>query len=204
MPLKIFLSFHFPLSCRPAISFDFATETIKRVNSCMQNRFIIQTGLIPKCILLLLLATGKMTIPCQAQANYEIQVYGSETVAPGHTMLELHSNYTSDGSTRTENGVLPTNHVFHETVEITHGFTSWFEIGLYFFNTIGSNRRTNYVGSHIRPRIALPAKYHWPVGLSLSLEGGYQKKEYDEDDWSMEIRPIIDKTLGKLYLSLNP
>jgi hypothetical protein len=145
-----------------------------------------------------------MTIPCQAQANYEIQVYGSETVAPGHTMLELHSNYTSDGSTRTENGVLPTNHVFHETVEITHGFTSWFEIGLYFFNTIGSDRRTNYVGSHIRPRIALPAKYHWPVGLSLSLEGGYQKKEYDEDDWSMEIRPIIDKTLGKLYLSLNP
>jgi hypothetical protein len=27
-----------------------------------------------------------------AQDNYEIQVYGSDTVEPGHTMVELHSN----------------------------------------------------------------------------------------------------------------
>ena len=29
-----------------------------------------------------------------AQDNYEIQVYGSETVPTGKTMVELHSNYT--------------------------------------------------------------------------------------------------------------
>jgi hypothetical protein len=34
----------------------------------------------------------------QAQDNYEIQVYGSDTVAPKTTMLELHSNFTVDGS----------------------------------------------------------------------------------------------------------
>ena len=32
------------------------------------------------------------------QDNYEIQVYGSDTVAPQTTMLELHSNFTADGS----------------------------------------------------------------------------------------------------------
>jgi hypothetical protein len=139
-----------------------------------------------------------------AQENYEIQVYGSQTVLKGNTMVELHSNYTFDGARQAENGVLPTNHVFHETIEITHGWTPWFETGFYIFNTVGNDNRTTYVGSHIRPRVMAPAAWKWPVGVSLSLEAGYQKKEYSEDDWSLEIRPIVDKQFGKLYLSLNP
>jgi hypothetical protein len=140
----------------------------------------------------------------KAQDNYEIQVYGSQTVTKGSTMVELHSNYTFDGQKTTEDGVLPTNHVFHETIEITHGWTPWFETGFYIFNTLGNNNRTTYVGSHIRPRVMAPTEWNWPVGVSLSLEAGYQKREYSEDDWTLEIRPIIDKQLGKLYLSLNP
>jgi len=139
-----------------------------------------------------------------SQENYEIQVYGSQTVAKHSTMVELHSNYTSDGEKVNKNGVLPTNHVLHETIEITHGWNSWFETGFYFFNTIGSGMRTNYVGSHIRPRVMVPTSWNWPVGVSLSMEGGYQKRDYSEDDWSLEIRPIIDKQWGNLYLSLNP
>ena len=144
---------------------------------------------------------GKVSI---AQDNYEIQVYGSETVPKNSTMLELHSNFTFNGSKDKVNGVLPTNHVFHETIEITHGFTEWFETGFYLFNTIGNSGRTAYVGSHIRPRVMLPNKYHFPVGLSFSAEIGYQKKEYSEDDWTLELRPIIDKTIKRVYLSFNP
>lgn len=140
----------------------------------------------------------------QAQENYEIQVYGSETVEKHYTMLELHSNFTFDGQKTTVNDVLPTHHVFHETIEVTHGFTDWFETGFYIFTTIGSNNRTNYVGSHIRPRVRIPTAWKWPVGVSLSGEVGYQKKEYSEDDWTLEIRPIIDKQFKKLYLSFNP
>ena len=33
-------------------------------------------------------------LPIVAQENYEIQVYGSETMKPGRTMVELHSNFT--------------------------------------------------------------------------------------------------------------
>ncbi len=139
-----------------------------------------------------------------AQDNYEIQVYGAETVAKGNTMVELHSNFTFQGENLSKNGVLPTHHVFHETLEITHGWNSWFETGFYIFNTIGDNGRTNYVGSHIRPRAMIPASWHWPVGLSLSLEAGYQKPAYSEDDWTLEIRPIIDKQMNKFYWALNP
>jgi len=138
------------------------------------------------------------------QENYEIQVYGSPTVVKGATMAELHSNFTFDGQRVAENGVLPTHNILHETVEITHGFSNCFEIGFYFFNAIGNDNRTTYVGSHIRPRIMAPSKWNWPVGVSLSVEGGYQKPEYSEDDWTLEIRPIVDKQMGNLYLSLNP
>ena len=58
----------------------------------------------------------------RAQDNYEIQVYGSDLVDPAHTMVELHSNFTIDGSKTILEGVYPTNHAEHETVEITHGF----------------------------------------------------------------------------------
>ena len=72
-----------------------------------------------------LLLTFLLAAPLtRAQDNYEIQVYGSDLVDPGHTMVELHSNFTIDGSKTMVNGVYPTNHAEHETVEITHGFNA--------------------------------------------------------------------------------
>jgi hypothetical protein len=140
----------------------------------------------------------------KAQGNYEIQVYGSETVEKGRTMVELHSNNTLSGSMFAEDGMLPTNHVQHETIEITHGWTPWFETGFYIFNSIGSDGRTAYVGSHIRPRVAAPEDWHWPVGVSLSLEFGFQKSAFDPNTASLEIRPIIDKKIDKVYIAFNP
>ena len=145
-----------------------------------------------------------MPLISKAQDNYEIQVYGSQTVQKKYTMVELHSNFTFDGSRKINNGVLPTNHILHETIEITHGVTDFLEVGFYFFNAIGNDNRTAYVGSHIRPRVMLPEKYHFPLGLSLSAEIGYQKRDYSQDDWTLEIRPIIDKKINLLYLSFNP
>lgn len=141
----------------------------------------------------------------KAQDNYEIQVYGSETVEKGHTMVELHSNYTLNGSkTTSADGQLPTNHVEHETIEITHGWTTWFETGFYFFNSLGTDGRTAYVGSHIRPRVAAPKSWKWPVGVSISTEFGFQKRAFDPNTCSLEIRPIVDKLWDKWYVSLNP
>ena len=37
----------------------------------------------------------------RAQDNYEIQVYPSETMAPKTLLVELHSNFTVEGSTTT-------------------------------------------------------------------------------------------------------
>jgi len=146
----------------------------------------------------------------RAQDNYEIQVYGSETVAPATTMVELHSNFTVDGSKAVPrsryaaDGTFPTNHAEHETVEITQGINSWAEVGFYLFTSINSEEGWQWVGDHIRPRVRAPDSWHLPVGLSISNEIGYQRARYSPDTWTWEIRPIIDKQVGRWYLSFNP
>src|SRR5271154_4647752 len=140
----------------------------------------------------------------RAQDNYEIQVYDSDTVDPGKTMVEFHSNFTVNGSKSMENGLYPTEDAFHETLEITHGWTAWFETGWYTFTSIGPDYGWQYVGTHLRPRVRVPEKWHWPVGVSLSTEFGYQRRQFSEDTWTIEIRPIVDQKIGRWYWSFNP
>ncbi len=140
-----------------------------------------------------------------AQGNYEIQVYGSDTVRPGMTMVELHSNFTATGSKSTIDGTYPTNHQEHETVEITQGWNDWFETGFYIFTSIGpGNQGYQWVGDHIRPRVRVPESWKWPVGVSVSTEIGYQRPIFSKDTWTWEIRPIVDKQIGPWYVAFNP
>jgi len=143
-----------------------------------------------------------------AQDNYEIQVYSYELVPKGTTMVEIHSNFTVDGEKNVVNGVLPSNRAMHETLEITHGWTNWFETGFYVFSSIQPPSSPisgwQWVGDHIRPRIAAPESWHLPVGLSVSQEIGYQRRQFAEDSWTYELRPIIDKKIGPWYLDFNP
>lgn len=148
--------------------------------------------------------TLAMSVCAFAQDNYEIQVYGSETVPKSATMVELHSNFTFQGEKQVVNGVIPTEHQLHETLEITHGFTDWFETGFYVFTSAKNGYGWDWVGDHIRPRVAVPASWKWPVGLSLSTEIGYQRPIYSPDTWTIELRPILDKKIGPWYLAFNP
>ena len=151
-----------------------------------------------------LLAAAPFWGPAYAQDNYEIQVYPGQVVKPGSTMLELHSNFTFEGSKTTDDGTLPTQHALHETIEITRGITPWFETGFYIFTSANPGHGYQWVGDHIRPRIAIPEEWKWPVGVSLSAEFGYQRRRFSADTWTLELRPIIDKTFGPVYVAFNP
>ena len=167
----------------------------------MNMKFIFNFGFLRAPV-----AWAMLLLPAAAsgQGNYEIQVYGSEIVPAGRTMVEIHSNYTVDGQRTEINGVLPDEHALHETLEVTHGFTPWFETGFYVFSSIQPGEGWQWVGDHIRPRVRVPESLELPVGLSLSTEFGYQRRNFSEDTWSWEIRPIIDKNLGRWYFALNP
>ena len=70
-------------------------------------------------LVIFLFLSGCLAI--HAQDNYEIQVYGSDTVAPRHTMVELHSNITLSG--------------FKITYNATRKLTVWFE----YYGSAGPN-----------------------------------------------------------------
>ncbi len=139
-------------------------------------------------------------LPGYSQENYEIQVYQSELIKSSHTMFELHSNTSLK---KNPGDHLFSQNYFRETLEITHGFTRWFEVGSYLFTNVGIKNSTDIVGVHIRPRFAIPSDIGLPLGLSLSSELGYVKKKYSADEWTLELRPIIDKTINRLMLALN-
>jgi hypothetical protein len=136
---------------------------------------------------------GSSAITVSAQDNYEIQVYGSETVPRGMTMVELHNNSPPKARRQTTDGTLPTHHAWHETIEVTHGFNEWFETGFYLFMSARNGSGWDFVGTHIRPRFRVPPKWHWPVGVSLSQEIGWVRRPFSRRPMEWEIRPIIDK-----------
>lgn len=152
----------------------------------------------------IVLVLALLSAAAHAQGNYEIQVYGADTVPPKNTMVELHSNYTVDGQHYTVNDVYPTNHQEHETIEITQGINDWSEVGFYIFTSEQNGHGVQWVGSHIRPRVRVPTSWHWPVGVSLSTEIGYQRAVYSPDTWTWELRPIVDKAIGRWYFAFNP
>ena len=118
--------------------------------------------------------------------------------------LPSEGSYPAPGSQFTAEGVYPTNHAEHETVEITQGVNSWSEVGFYIFTSARSGDGWQWVGDHIRPRVRAPDSWHWPVGVSLSMEVGYQRASFSKDTWTMELRPIIDKQIGRWYFAVNP
>jgi hypothetical protein len=153
-------------------------------------------------LVFIFLSAGPVLV--RAQGNYEIQVYGADTVPPENLMVELHSNFTVEGEKNTLDGVYPTNHQEHETVELTQGLNDWSEVGFYIFTSEQDGHGVQWVGDHIRPRVRVPESWDWPVGVSLSTEIGYQRSVYSTDTWTWEIRPIIDKAIGRWYFAVNP
>jgi hypothetical protein len=165
------------------------------------------TSAASRCLVVTWLVAGAAIVPLSrihAQDNYEIQVYGAPLTPQGHTMFELHSNYTIEGQKTTTDGTVPSQHAIHETLEITRGLNSWSEMGFYLFSSANPGQGYQFVGTHIRPRVTAPESWKWPVGVSISQEFGWAKTKYAADDWTYELRPIIDKEMGRFYVSLNP
>src|ERR1041385_1705930 len=97
----------------------------------------------------LLFAVSASASWARAQDNYEIQVYSVDTVAPRSTMVEIHSNFTVDGSKTVQDGMLPTNHAEHETLEITQAINNCAEVGYDVFTSVQPDEGWQWVGDHI-------------------------------------------------------
>jgi hypothetical protein len=100
---------------------------------------------------------------------------------------------------------LPTNsYAAHETVEAVTGLTSWSEIGAYLFTSEQDGPLLRATGGSVRYKVRVPGSWDWPVGLACSSEIEYYDPRFSADAWTWELRPIVDKALGRWYLSFNP
>lgn len=90
--------------------------------------------------LLLFFIFQSISCICIAQADNEIQVYGSPITDKGATLTELHSNYTIRGIKGLPNP--STVRYFNNTLEVTHGIDGNFELGFYVFTTLSPGGKT--------------------------------------------------------------
>jgi hypothetical protein len=139
------------------------------------------------------------------QDLFEIQVYPYETVAPGRTMVELHTNFFPEGAVDTPPGEFVNHHQVHSTLEVTHGFTRYFECAGYLVTAAHvPGHGAEFAGARIRPRFRLPETPRLFFNISVSFELGFNQREFETNTRTLEIRPILEHEEGRLYLSINP
>jgi hypothetical protein len=146
-----------------------------------------------------------LAAPAAAQDLFEIQVYPYQTVEPGRTMVEMHTNYFPSGTTEAPPGEFPMNHQAHLTIEATHGFTKYFECAGYLVMASHvPDHGGEFAGARIRPRFRFSETPNLFFNISLSFELGFNQPEFEANTRTLEIRPILEHEQGRLYLSINP
>jgi hypothetical protein len=139
-----------------------------------------------------------------SQDLFEFQVYDADLVPKGGWEIDFHISHIQKGTTEWDRSVLPTNGQTHLAVEITRGFAEEFELGGYALFARRSDGELDYAGVRLRPRFKAPEAWALPVGASLSFEFGWPKTRYELNSATLEIRPIIDKSIGRWYFGINP
>ena len=139
-----------------------------------------------------------------AQDIFEIQVYEYKTTPKGQWNLETHLNHIARGTKTFDGSAAPSDNQFHLSFELTRGITDNFEIAGYLLSAQRPGGGYEYSGARVRPRVRAPEQWRLPVDLSLSFEFGFPRRQYDANSVTLEIRPIIEKTLQRWRLSFNP
>ncbi|HTP12242.1 MAG TPA: transporter [Bacteroidota bacterium] len=160
----------------------------------------ISIGRTPFVCLLLLLPILRVA----AQDSFEVQVYESDIVPVDRYELDMHNIFVQHGNTSWEGTVAPSNQQEHLALEFTRGVTDWFEMGSYLLFAHRPDGANDFAGFRLRPRVKAPDEWNTPVGLSLSAEIGFPQLQYEPNHVTLEIRPIIDKTVGRWKFDINP
>jgi hypothetical protein len=145
-----------------------------------------------------------VAVPAVAQDAFEIQVYNSDTAAPGQVGAETHLNHFFTGTTTSDGTEAPTSHVTHLTIEPHVGLASWCEAGMYISTAIRPEGAFDYAGIKVRFKVRWPERLWGVLGLSLNQELSATPTKYEADEFGWELRPIIDVDWKRLYFAVNP
>ena len=141
----------------------------------------------------------------RAQDRFEIQVYDSQTAPPLSPGMEVHTNYSAQGTLQqTSEGERPTNHVARITFEPHLGLNAFSELGSYFQTALQPSGAYDFAGVKLRFKMRYLHKLWDLVGLAANFEISWVPPGYEANKWGSEIRPIADIHWRRLYASINP
>ena len=109
--------------------------------------------------------------------------------------------FASSSCTTTQ---IENSYVTHESIEAVTGLSSWSEIGASLFTNEQASPVVRPVGGSLRVKARAPATWNWPVNVAVSTELEYDDPSISADAWSLELRPVVDRAIGRWYVSVNP
>jgi hypothetical protein len=137
--------------------------------------------------------------------RFEIQVYQSDINEPGQLGLELHLNYTAQGTKEPEwDGQVPPWHAFRTTLEPAIGVTEWLELGAYLQFLTAPGGVAEFGGWKLRAKLVLPERISgsWMLGLNVELSN--VPIAVEQERWANEFRPILGWHGERWLVSVNP
>ena len=140
----------------------------------------------------------------RAQDPFEIEVYGHQTEAKGEMDLETHLNWVASGTRQADGTVAATHNQAHVAFELTGGLTRHWEVTAYALAAYRPGAGFEYAGWRMRTRVAAPEHWNLPVDLGFAAELEFTRPAYDENASALELRPIVEKRIGRLGLTFNP
>jgi len=159
-----------------------------------------------------LLALGALLSPHRASAQvdpWEFEVYPYATEQRGVAELEVDNavvaNGHSQGADGTAAGTFASQGTWYNQYEVTYGLTDRIEAAAYLNMAQPSGHGYWYAGSKYRLRGRLFEEGTLPVDLGWYLELEWHKTpQFDDDPLELELRPIIEKDIGRFSIVLNP
>ena len=164
--------------------------------------FVLGGGTRRRVLLALMLSLGA-TGTAPAQDAFEIQVYEYATVPRARWDLETHVNFTSRGTSGFDGPVAPSQGQAHLAFELTRGITDHFEMAGYLVLARRPGHSPDFVAWRLRPRVRLPETW-LPIRVSLSAEVAFPRREYENENATLELRPILERQFGRVALDVNP
>ena len=169
----------------------------------MINRCILAIG---SSFLVLALLAGRAS----AQLDpYEFEVYPYATEPRGMIELETDNavvpNGHSQGANGTANGDFRSQGMWYSEYELTYGLTDRIEGAAYVTFSQPSGHGFWWAGDKVRLRGRLFDPGTLPVDLGWYTELEWHKTpQFDDADLELELKPIIEKDIGRFSLVLNP
>jgi hypothetical protein len=130
---------------------------------------------------------------------YEIQIYSTETTPRRQLQVELHSNTTTTASGESAKKSLGPYEI-RETIETTYGITDHIELGQYLATAKLESGNYEYAGSRTKCHFGFGNPETWPVAIGGNVELDYMRRAAEENPFSLELRPIIEKRFKRLSI----